>query len=127
MQREERGHDRARPHAPRGPPQDEEKKNGVDRVEHDGDERVLPAVEAEERHVDHVRDPRQRVPVGGVVVREGPGDVRGAQAGRYVRIRDDVVGIVEVDEVVPRDLGVNGEHGEGERGGDQDRVLSAEC
>jgi hypothetical protein len=74
----------------------------VEEVEKEADQVVRAGVQAEQRHVRHVREPGQRVPVRGVERREGPGRTGQRQAALDRRVLRDVHVIVERDEpVVP--------------------------
>src|SRR5689334_21103442 len=65
-------------------------------------------IEAEELAVQHVREARNREPVGDFGRRERPLDAVGGDAGADVAVGGDVIGIVEVDEVEVEDAGVDG-------------------
>ena len=83
-------------------------------------------VEAKQRRVDLMRNPRHRVPVRRIPGRKRPTDVGGRDAGIHVRVRDDVAGVVEVDEIVRADLCVDRDGDGGQRKGDeQDRDIGA--
>ena len=63
--------------------------------------RRCPAgIEPEQLHIEHVREPRQRVPVFAVDARERPGTRRG-HARADVRVLGDVLRVVDQDEFVP--------------------------
>ena len=64
VHREQERHHRAPPRRAGHPEQDQEQQERVDEVEQDVDEVVEPGVEPEQLHVDHVREPRDWVPVG---------------------------------------------------------------
>ena len=82
MEREERRHQRARPHAATKamagrhgrchPPEQPEEQHDISRVQHNADEMVGARVQAEELAVEHVRQAGQRVPVARHGPREGP-------------------------------------------------------
>ena len=70
---------------------------------------------AEELHVEHVREPGERVPVGDVERGEGPGDPLPGQARRCTaRVLGDVAVVVEEDEGVAGDARVERERRERE-------------
>src|SRR5262249_699022 len=70
----------------------------VERVERDVHRVVSARLEAEELDVDHVTDPRERMPVRLVVPGQRPANVLESEPGRHVRIALDVRGVVEADE-----------------------------
>jgi len=75
VQGKERRHGKGPPQGPGHAAQHHEQEQGVGTVEQHVDEVVHARVRPEERHVEHVRQPGERVPVGGVAgEREGPPD-----------------------------------------------------
>ncbi len=107
MNREECRRERARAHTTRHPAQDQKQHADARDVEQQVDHVRRTGCESEELAVHHVRDPRQRMPVGGVLRRECPADAAPAQTGNDFRILVDVVPVVEVDEVEVCDAGVD--------------------
>ena len=88
----------AHPEGPGQVPEEEEDEHGVDGMQQHAGGVVAERIEAEERAVELVREPGERVPVGGVKGGEGPdGSLRG-ESGADVWILRDVGGVVEVDE-----------------------------
>ena len=60
-------------------------------------------VQTIELAVHHMRDPGQRMPVAGVAALEGPEQAGPGQPGFDVGIIADVVGVIEVNELVASD------------------------
>ena len=79
---------------------------------------VESAVEAEKFEIQHVGQPRQREPVAGERVPEGPADAVQREPGPNVRIGGDVIGIVIVDEAEVQRLPVCHESRNQENGDD---------
>src|ERR1051326_9045550 len=98
MQREERSDDDARPTTGRRLHEKQVQQDRARTVQHDAADAELAGVDAEERDVDLMRDPRERMPVRRVHRRERPTNVREREAFRDVAIVDDVVEVVEVRE-----------------------------
>jgi len=76
---------------------------------------------AEQAHVDHVREPGERVPIAGVEGGEGPGHAVEREPARDVRIAGDVLLVVEAQERERAHRRVHPER----YGGDQRRDLRA--
>ena len=76
-----------------------EQQQRVDDVEDEIGDVMGAGREPEELHVDEVRQPRQRMPVGVVERGERPRDGRARQPVCDVRVLTDVDGIVELDEI----------------------------
>ena len=84
-------------------------------VERDVDEVMGAQVHAEERDIRHVREPRQRVPVGGVKRTECPADTLEAQATPHHEVVFDVSGVVEIDVAVVPGLRIDQEQRDAEQ------------
>ena len=100
MERKKRGHERA---APRGPGhffKEEKQEEHIGQVNIKIHQMVPARVEPEEFAIDHVRDPGERVPVGGMAFCKGPDDIFQREAGFYVRVIENVFIVVEIDEIV---------------------------
>ena len=78
--------------------QHEEEQGDVEYVEEDVLGVMRLGVEGEELHIDHVGDPRERMPVRRVDAGEGPADVVQREAVGDRGIDLDVGDVVEVDE-----------------------------
>ena len=69
---------------------------------------VMPtAVETKKFTIQHVRKPGQRKPVRIAKSSEGPGQTIPRQTGTHLRVFGDIDGIVETDEAITSDLGIN--------------------
>ena len=106
MNGEERGDDRAAPKRVRPSPQQKKKKQRVRDVPRDIHQMMFAGVEPEEAHVDHVRDPRQRMPVE-IERRHRPTNTVERETRLHVRVFSDVDGIVEVEELMCAELEVD--------------------
>ena len=115
MDGEHGGHQRAGPEIARHPPQHQEQHDRRGGVQDDIAEMVPPRPQAVELAVEHVGEPGERMPVGGVRGGEGPGDAVGGQAARDMRVLVDVVAVVEVDEAVPEGLAKDHRHRQQEK------------
>ena len=103
MELEERGHERAPEERARHPQEQAEEEERVDDVKHRARQMVRAGVEAEELDVEHVREPRQGMPVPGVSGGQRPRYGSSVQPARHCGVLADVLGVVEVHElVVPR-------------------------
>ena len=80
-----------------------------------------PGADAEELHVEHVREPRQRDPISQLAGRERPADAVQRQTAADDRVLPDVAEIVVLDETVPVRLRIDRQHQPHERGGEQER------
>ena len=74
MNRKHRRHKRAAPQEPRHPPQHQEKQDRRRRVEQDVGEMMAAGLQSVKLAVQHVGNPGQRMPVGGMDVGERPDD-----------------------------------------------------
>ena len=61
---------------------------------------AIVGVQGKELHVEHVREPGQRVPVAGMTGAESPDCAMPIQPGQHRPILCDVIRVVEADEVV---------------------------
>ena len=100
MDREERRHQRAGPERAGQGPQGQEQHRRVGRVQDQVRQVVAPGLGAPQRHVRHVAEPRQRVPVGGVAARERPGGGGRGQAAQDRAVGGDVLVVVVHQEPV---------------------------
>ena len=57
---------------------------------------VARRVRAEHLAVEHVRNPRERMPVGAVDLRESPGDCLNVYSTEHMRILGDILRVVEI-------------------------------
>ncbi len=108
VEAEEGRHGRASRQRARPPPQQMEKEHGAPGVKSEADQMVAAGVEREEGHVEHVREPRQRVPVGCVESGERPAQAFEAEAFAHHRVLVDVEAVVEGDEIVSPHLPEDG-------------------
>ena len=99
MHGEDRRHQRARPYLPGHPPQDEKQEQGRGGVQQHVGQMASGGTGTIKLAVRHERQPRQRVPVGGMALGERPSDPGGAQAVGNLRIIVNVQVVVEVDKV----------------------------
>jgi hypothetical protein len=67
-------------------------------MEEEAVEVVSLGVETVERAIQHVGEPRQGVPVGGITGSEGPGNPLQRETVTHVRVFDDVLVVVEGDK-----------------------------
>ena len=72
-------------------------------------------IQAEHLDVEGVRDPGQRMPVGGIAVEKRPGYRAQGQAVLDVRVLGYVLGVIEVGEGMLVYRRINGEGNEGEQ------------
>lgn len=70
--------------------------------------------DAENLGIEHVGNPRERMPIGSVKMGEGPRDALKGETARDHRIVADVFGVVVIDEVKSVHLPINAEDGERE-------------
>ncbi len=70
---------------------------------------VPPALQPEELAIQHVRQPGEREPVGGVARRERPLNALERDALAHVGIAGNGIGVVEIDEIEMPDLAIHGE------------------
>ncbi len=78
-------------------------------------EQVRAGVQPEELAVNHMRQPGERMPVGGVKGGEGPGNPFQRQAADDHRVVPDVEIVIEVDELMTDHLRVDRESGDRQR------------
>jgi hypothetical protein len=109
MQGEQCHNKRALPERPGHSIENKKQQQRARRVKHHVCQMVRPGVHAEKLHVQHVRKPRQGMPVAGVSRGKGPNYVSTRQTTSYVRVLADVVGIVIAHKVVAEHLCVDNE------------------
>ena len=73
---------------------------------------VARGVHTEQRAIQHVREPGERVPIAGITAGESPGDAGPGDARVDVVVFENVLRIVEADETIPRQwpVGDQSEH-----------------
>jgi hypothetical protein len=103
MRGEQRGDAGAAPDGAGHAAQQREQEQRVERVQRDAHPMVRPCIETEALHVEHVRQPSQRMPVRRVRRFESPRDGVRAQAFEHVRVGVDVGAVVEAHEAVVAD------------------------
>jgi hypothetical protein len=99
MKREKGSHEGASPPGPRHPLQDEKEQDRIDPVKEDIDEMVGTRAWPEELAVEHVREPRQRMPIRHGSRRESPSNSLPRQAVLNDDVVPDIMGIIIVDEI----------------------------
>jgi hypothetical protein len=99
MQREQGSDERAPPHGTGHPIQHQQQKEGVREMQRQARQMMPARIQAEELHVDHVRDPGHRSARRVVGMPKCPGKVVEREPARDVRVVDDEFAIVEVDEL----------------------------
>ena len=62
-----------------------------------------PGIKAKNMAVEHMGNPRQRMPVAGIPAGKCPGHPGPGQTGNDMEIIGDVLGIIKVDELVAGD------------------------
>ena len=77
----------------------EEKQDRVRDVEQQAGEVMPTRVKSEELGVQHVGEPRQRMPVARKAGLEGPGDALPAKPVHHAKVRADVGGIIVIDKI----------------------------
>ena len=120
MQREQRRDHQAAPGKAGGPLEDEEHQHGVQRVQQHVFIVRAGGIEAENRDVGSVGNPSQRMPVTGIAVSERPDNIAGSQAVFDVRVVDDVLRIVDVDEGMAVDRRIDGAGGDDQQQAEND-------
>ena len=90
MPREQRRDRRARPRSARHTQQREKQQHGIRRVQQDVNEMLWAGTRAEQLPVEHVREPRERMPVRGVAAAERPGDAGRRDAAGQMRVVNHV-------------------------------------
>lgn len=113
MQGEQRGDEGAAPRRARHAPHDEKQEGAVGGMKENVHQMVSGRVEAEERHIRHVGEPGQRMPVGRPTRREGPDGAAPGESGGDRAVADDVVDVVDGDKGVVADREKHGD-GDGE-------------
>jgi hypothetical protein len=125
VDREERRRGCGQGPLPRRTREHEEHERRVERVKEDARPVVRARVEAEERHVGHVGEPRHGVPVPRMDRRQRPDHAVRRQPFRDPRVGRDVDGVVVVEEGVFRRRPEHRGDDEREPGGDDHVVLAA--
>ena len=100
MDSKERGNDGASPHEPCRFRQQKEQQHHVDGVPEDALGVVTGGPHSKQLHVQHVRKPRQRMPIGFRRRSESPCQAGFGQALLDVEVRGDIGGIVVGDESI---------------------------
>ena len=101
MDGEDSGHQGTGPERRGHLPQGEEQEDGGGRMEQHAAQVMAPGGLLIDLPVEHVRQPGERMPVGGVEMAEGPDHVLPAQAAGDVRVAIDILVVVKVHEAVP--------------------------
>jgi hypothetical protein len=84
------------------------------------DQMQRAGVGAEQLHVEHVREPGERVPIAQQAGGEGPARAVEGKAAAHDGVFADVARVVVLDEAVPVGLRVDGEDQAGGDGGERD-------
>ena len=92
-----------------GASQKQKEQQGVGDMETEVDEVMAGRVKPEEFNIQRMREPSQRVPVGGVIGAKGPGDSGPGQTLLKVRIGGDVSAVIVVDELVETNRPISGQ------------------
>ena len=124
MQRKERGHQGAAPERARQALEQPEQQQAVDDVQQQTRDVVAAGPEPVNLAVQHVRQPRQRMPIAGVHTRERPLDASQRQASLDARVAADIVRVVKVDESLLCDGPVHAGGYEREQQADNNRLLA---
>lgn len=77
--------------------------------------------------VDHVRNPGERMPVAGMDMDEGPADAARRKAATDLRILEDVIAVIKVDEFVAQRLAKNEPGNRAEKNNDGERKPAIGC
>jgi hypothetical protein len=109
MQRKKRSDQCARPSGSSGAKKKPKQQQRVCRMNYGVNNQMAACVHAEELAVDHMRDPRERMPVCRVERGERPSESRERNTAIDHWIFADVRGVVERDELMPDHLCVNSE------------------
>ena len=119
MDGEEGRHEGAGPETAGHLPQDQEEENGAGGVQQDIGQMVSAGmIQPVELAVQHVREPSQRVPVGGMELRKGPcNSLRGETSG-HVWIAVYVLVVVTIDELMAERLAEDQGHRQQEEAAD---------
>src|SRR6266481_3738528 len=107
MQRKQRCHQRARPSGACRSQQKPEDKQRVCHMNQRVNEQMATCKHAEELAIDHMCDPRERMPVCGVKSGERPCKSRRRHTAIHHRIFRDIRNVIEIGEVMPDHLRVN--------------------
>jgi len=106
VQREERRDERARPEGSRHAVEGEQEDHRARDMDHGARRVMAPRAQAEELGVEHVRDPRQRMPVRRRARAEGPTQAVDRESRADVVVVGDVDRVVQADEARVQDRGV---------------------
>src|SRR5438128_6668678 len=79
----------------------------------------------EELAVDHMRDPREWMPVSLMKGGQSPGEPPDRNAAIHHRVLFDVRKVIDSDEVMPDHLHINPKCGDGQTGGDEPECHNA--
>ena len=114
VQAEQRRHHRAAPDETSQPPQPQEQQHRVGGMAHQIGG-VMPAgAQPEQLHIQHMRKPRQRMPVAGMKMAERPDHARPRQPVQHLRILEDILRVVIIGEDTARHRPVGGGDGQHE-------------
>ncbi len=102
MHGEDRGDESAAPKHSEHSPEDEEKRDRGPNVQEEIDKMRAARIDAEELAIEHVRNPRERLPTGEVSVSKSPDDSSRREPAVEMRISYDVGGPIEIDELVAK-------------------------
>ena len=115
MPGKQRGDERAGPQRPGQLEQQQQQQHGIRRVKQDIDTMLCPGVQSEQLAIQHVRKPRDRMPVAGVSGGESPLDAGPRQAVLDDAIIRDVILVVVNDKAIVRHRPVSQQRDEREQ------------
>ena len=115
MKREQRRHEQARPQPLRGPHQQQKKQGHIHHMQQDAGEMVARGIQAEQRTIEGMRHPGERMPVRLFGRSQRPGESVRRQTLPDVRIVDDVTVVIVVREGMTIDRIVERERDHGEK------------
>jgi len=107
VQSKQRGHQRAAPDGAGQALPQAEQQEGVGQVQQHAREVMAPRLQPIKLAIEHVRKPRQRMPVAGMETLARPREVFQGQPGLNPRVAADVVRVVVIDEAELEDRPVN--------------------
>ena len=123
VEREQRRDHTAAPQAAGHVPEQEKKQKCVGDVVEQA-RQVMPArPHPIELAIEHMRQHRDRVPVACDVAVPLPSEALRAQARLHVRIRGDIIGVVVVDEVMPRNRPIDHQRAQRQEQADPEGML----
>ncbi len=99
VHRKQCGNKRAAPECSRERAEPEEKQDRVARVKQQVGQVMTRRTQSVKLAIQHVREPRQRVPIRAMNVSEGPLQPRPSQSRRNLRIAGDVIVVIEGEKV----------------------------